>query len=606
MNSLPWFVENPQPDIYAKGHWFCLDIETNSIEKGHPKQEENHLIVGYIKDSTGVVHTIDHPTSLVRLVQSYAEKRWFMVAHNAKFELGWLARYGFPIDKLLVYDTQIAEKRILSNMIPLHKLSLDKLSVQYGGTSKNKYVDMLMKNGVDPGDIPYTWLYKRCVEDVENTINIFKQQVEYHPELLPVIYTACLFTPVAAEIELTGMCLDEEIVHELYTTAASNLQKHTIALDELAMKVSGGVVNWNSAPQKVKFIYTDLKFKVPVTPTGKEMVTPKGQPSTDEIAINSLVPKNANQRKFLEHFRTRQKLEKQISTYFSLYLDAINKHNGIIKGYINQTNTATHRLSSSKPNLQNQDRKLKKVFKARNQDWKIRQCDYSQLEYRAAGFLAQCPEVLRSIKQGADRHAVTASIMFPEFNDLEYKSPAWSELRTAAKSDTFKPLYGGMSGTPEQQAYYKHFIDTHTGIKKWHENLIDNALTHKEITLPTGQKFFFPNIRVTKSGYVDGQTIVKNYGVQYFATAEIAIIGAVYLWHLMKIHRVKSFIVNEVHDSVIIEEHPNEHALLESLCQEGMVEKVLWYLEKVYGLKYNYQLEIEQEVSSNWGYDKYE
>ncbi len=257
-------------------------------------------------------------------------------------------------------------------------------------------------------------------------------------------------------------------------------------------------------------------------------------------------------------------------------------------------------------NLQNIDRTLKKVVTARHKGWKVGQRDYAQLEFRTAVHLADCEQGKRDIDDGLDVHRNTASVLFSDFSSLSPEEKRYSELRTQAKAHTFKPLYGGTSGTKKQQQYYKYFLERYDGIHKWQRNLMMEALDTDKVVAPTGLIFYFPDTRLQRndSGNVTNHTNIKNYPVQYFATGEIAVLGTVFMYHYLKAHKCKSFLVNQVHDSVITEEHPDEHELLASFTEDAMVTSVENYLHQVYGIDMKVPLGVDIELNDNWGYDK--
>ena len=120
--------------------------------------------------------------------------------------------------------------------------------------------------------------------------------------------------------------------------------------------------------------------------------------------------------------------------------------NNFIHPEFMQCITATGRLSSRNPNFQNMPRgstfRIRKVVESGFEGGSIIEGDYSQLEFRVAGFLANDSQIYKDVEDGVDVHAYTASVIGCD--------------RQTAKADTFKPLYGGVTGTPNQQKYYGH------------------------------------------------------------------------------------------------------------------------------------------------------
>ena len=196
-----------------------------------------------------------------------------------------------------------------------------------------------------------------------------------------------------------------------------------------------------------------------------------------------------------------------------------------------------------------------------------------------------------------DAHDQSAEVIFGN-SFVQAVGESRKELRRRAKRHTFKPLFGGQSGTKEEQAYYKWFLERYTGVANWHQALLDEALDTHKLVMDTGLIFYFPNVKFTSSGYVEDQTVVKNIEVQSFATGDIAPIGVTMLWHRMKDEGVKSFLINTVHDSALLEEHPDED--LSNLSHSCMSKDVKRYLKQVYRVDYNFPLTIESIASDHW------
>ena len=146
--------------------------------------------------------------------------------------------------------------------------------------------------------------------------------------------------------------------------------------------------------------------------------------------------------------------------------------------------------------------------------------DYGQLEFRVAGLLSGCPVVLSDIQSGVDVHAFTRDTI------NEFDKTLLQITRQDAKADTFKPLYGGQSGTPRQVSYYKAFMEKYSGIGAWQEELKREALRTKRVRLPSGREYAFPWARRLKGGYVAQSTNIVNYPVQGFATGDLVPLGS--------------------------------------------------------------------------------
>jgi|TARA_Y100000310_G_scaffold146443_1_gene145774 DNA polymerase I-like protein with 3'-5' exonuclease and polymerase domains len=289
-----------------------------------------------------------------------------------------------------------------------------------------------------------------------------------------------------------------------------------------------------------------------------------------------------------------------ITTYLSTYVEGIERYVGadsILHTTLNQTVAATARLSSTAPNLHNQPRErtfpIRRVFVSRFADGKIGDGDYGQLEFRAAGFLSGDELVRQELEEGVDAHAFTRDTINSFDPDLEQID------RQTAKAHTFKPLYGGQSGSPRERAYYKAFIEKYQGIKSWHESLKATAIRNGEVVNPTGRAYAFPNAKRLSSGYVLGTTQIVNYPVQGFATGDLVPLGIISLGRRFKVAGLKSLIVLTVHDSVLVDIYPGEQEQVVEMVREGLLD-LDTMCQEFYDFEFTYPIEVDVKVGPNW------
>ena len=164
-------------------------------------------------------------------------------------------------------------------------------------------------------------------------------------------------------------------------------------------------------------------------------------------------------------------------------------------------------------------------------------------------------------------------------------------------------VYGGTSGTTAEKRYYTAFKEKYKGIAKVQDEWVNTALLTKEQVISTGLKFYWPKIKLTPSGYIQGNTNVRNYPVQNLATAEIIPIGVTYVWHHMKEQKLESFLINTVHDSIISEETPEETEVINEITIYAFDTEVINYLDKVYGINFNIPLDIDVDTYTHWSSD---
>ena len=183
LELLPDFLLCPNPDIYLSDNFVVFDLETNT--KGHdnspmPCWQENSVVCGsWVCGPDGEVQHIDgNELELGPMIEAM-EKADFIVAHNGKFDLGWMLRAGMDISKVILYDTMIGEYVWRGNRPSKGKLSLEYLCQRELGYGKQHYIAVCMSNKVDPEDMPRSKLLTRSDEDVLMTRALFIKQRKF-------------------------------------------------------------------------------------------------------------------------------------------------------------------------------------------------------------------------------------------------------------------------------------------------------------------------------------------------------------------------------------------------------------------------------------------
>jgi len=286
-----------------------------------------------------------------------------------------------------------------------------------------------------------------------------------------------------------------------------------------------------------------------------------------------------------------------LDTYLSSFVDGIRiftKPDNRLHVRLTQHMTSTGRFSGRDPNMQNMPRggtfPVKRVFISRFAGGKIMEADFAQLEFRVAAFLSQDKTAMEEVTNGFDVHAYTAKVI---------TDAGQTTSRQQAKAHTFAPLYGatGYGRTPAEAAYYEHFTEKYRGIAKWHKNLATEVLTFKKITTPSGRQFSFPDVKRRKNGTVTSFTAIKNYPVQSFATADIVPVVLIELHKRMK--GMQSILVNSVHDSVVIDIHPDEEQQVISLIND-MNDDLKSLIDDKFNIDFNVPLLLEAKIGVNW------
>jgi DNA polymerase I-like protein with 3'-5' exonuclease and polymerase domains len=221
------------------------------------------------------------------------------------------------------------------------------------------------------------------------------------------------------------------------------------------------------------------------------------------------------------------------------------------------------------------------------------EADGAQLEFRIATHLGRDPQGWYDITTGVDVHKYTASVIL----DIP-EEEVTREQRQEAKADTFKPTYGGKSGTPAQQKYYEAFSKKYSALyatqTKWTHQVVEN----KKLETEYGMVYHWPDCKMTQYGYITHTTNIFNYPVQGFATAEIIPIALVCAWHRMA--DMESFLVNTVHDSIIAELHPDEVDQWHEVAKQCLIVDCYDILESLYKVELTVPLGAGVMVGTHW------
>lgn len=286
-----------------------------------------------------------------------------------------------------------------------------------------------------------------------------------------------------------------------------------------------------------------------------------------------------------------------VNTYLDSFINGIKRntrHDALLHAAFNQTRTSTGRLSSSGPNMQNMPRgstfPVKRAFTSRFAGGKICEGDFSQLEFRSAGELSGCEQVANDIREGVDVHAQTAKAITDAGQPIN---------RQEAKPRTFRPLYGGTTGTAAEMAYIQFFMRKYDGVARWHGELQEQAIALKKIVLPTGREYAFPYAKRNYFGGSTNATKIKNYPVQGFATADIVPWACIRFARLLRKHTCLSVLINTVHDSIVADVHPSEFELVPRFMHEAMTG-VVDTMYEVYGIRLKIPLAVEIKLGDNW------
>ena len=505
----PLAARNLSTETYRNGRYLVFDLETTNFSYGDARDLRNSVVMVAWKSKTSPTRHFYGNILECGAFWSAVESADFLVAHNAKFEAHWLKRLGLDPTDYLWADTMLFEYVLAGNRF--RRLALGEVATRYGFISKDKMIDTMMKIGICPSEMPKRRLIARCRRDTRTTELILRQQlVELHGSgRLSVALTRCLTTPILTQIETEGMCLDKERVHETYGRFCKQLSKSRSALD-----IATGGINPRSSDQLAEFLYGRLKFAEPRNKDGSTRRNksskrwPDGKPKTDKDTLLGLKARTKKQREYIKLQTEFGKLNAAVTKNLEFFKGVVDERLlGIFYGTIRQGVARTHRLTSNgvaqqfeqfpKPKsvqFHNMPRIFKRLFKARSDDYVIVEADGMQIEFRCGAFLGQDPQAMADILDPAfDAHKYTASVL----NGIPVEEVS-KELRQHAKADTYKPLYGGQKGTPEQERYYAQFQKRYRTLYEVQESWVNQVTSTQKrktregtLVTPWGLRFYW-------------------------------------------------------------------------------------------------------------------
>lgn len=391
---------------------------------------------------------------------------------------------------------------------------------------------------------------------------------------------------VLADMELTGVRIDEEALND----AALAMEGKLESLEKEIHALAGEVFNVSS-PSKVGEILFDrlgLDEKAKKTKTG--------QYSTSEEVLEKVAHKHPIVSKILEY----RQLKKLLSTYLTALPAAVNPATGRVHTNYNQTVTATGRISSSNPNLQNipvrEDvgREIRRAFIPSEGNLFL-SADYSQIELRLVADFAEDATMIDAFRRNADIHAITAAKIYHKENPADVTP----EERRHAKTANFGILYGisafGLAsrlGIPraEAKSLIDNYFESFHTIRKYMADSVEFAQEHGYVVTRFGRKRRLPDINSRNAvvrGYAERNAVnapVQGTAADIIKRAMIAIYGD------MKRAGMKSKMIMQVHDELNFDVVPSELAALQEIVEKRMQEA---YSGKV-------PLTAESGVASNW------
>ena len=496
----------------------------------------------------------------------YEDPKILKVGQNLKYDLEVLRNYGITLAGPM-FDTMIAHYLIQPELH--HNMDyMAEIYLNYQTIHIDELIGPKGKNQRSMRDLLPSQVYEYAAEDADVTLRL-KNKLE--PELKKYECEKLFYEiemplmPVLAEMEINGVCLDTDSLKETSNVLTSRINELEARIYELA----GSPFNIASPKQVGEILFDKLKI------IEKAKKTKTGQYVTSEDVLQQLRNKHEIVADILEH----RGLKKLIGTYIDALPKLINPRTGHIHTSFNQTITATGRLSSSDPNLQNipirgeDGKEIRKAF-VPEPGCLFFSADYSQIELRVMAHLSKDENMINVFREGKDLHAATAANI--------YKKPieeVTRDERTKSKRANFGIIYGitvfGLAerlDIPRDEAkmliegYFATFPQVHNYMEKSKEI----ARQKGYVTTLFGRRRYLPDINshnATVRGFAERNAI--NAPIQGTA-ADIIKVAMIRIHERFKKEGIKSKMILQVHDELNFSVYPEEKEKVERIVLEEM------------------------------------
>jgi DNA polymerase-1 len=503
-------------------------------------------------------------------------------AHNANYDVTVLANHGIHC-RNVDFDSMIAAHLLSKNALGLKNLSLDVL-----GHEMTRITDLIgtgrKQITFDQVDIQAAVQYAAADADMTGRLRgVLEGQLTNEGLTHLLTDMEMPLVPVLVTMQRHGIRMDAGALHEM--SRDLNQQMQQVELDLYSS--IGHTVNINS-PQQL----SDLLFKELGLPRTKRTKTGY---STDASSLERLKGLHPVVDNILEY----RQISKLKSTYVDALPEMINPHTGRIHTRYNQTGSATGRVSSSDPNLQNipirtdLGRQVRKAFVADNApDWVLFSADYSQIELRVLAHLSQDPGLLDAFRRGEDIHSSTASLMFDV--PLNQVNP---DMRRIAKVLNFGVVYGlSPHGIAQQTGFSREegvrfteaYFSKYPGIGEYIESVKTRTRETQYVETVLGRRRYVPEINASNFNVRGAaERMAVNMPIQGTA-ADIMKLAMVRVHRRLEEERLRAKMLLQVHDELVFEVPQEELEALKELVFDEMPAAL--------------ELDVTLKVDAKWAY----
>ena len=514
----------------------------------------------------GVPNQLDREYVLQKLKPWLEDKEAKKIGHNLKYDSHIFANHGIELNGT-DFDSML-ESYVLNSTATRHNLNA--VAKRYLNLDTTSYEDVAGKGAKQIGfnQVSLEDAIRYAAEDADVS---FQLHQTLHPKLMAINSLAKLYTNIEAPllkvlqtIERNGVLIDESMLQKQSDQFAITLKE----LESKAYSLAGAEFNLNSPKQLQEILYDKLSL-----PILKK--TPKGQPSTAESVLQRLAEDFPIVQTIL-NYRTTAKLK---TTYTDKLPLMINQDTGRVHTSYHQAVTATGRLSSSDPNLQNipirtaEGRRIRQAFIAPS-GFQILAADYSQIELRIMAHNSQDPGLLDAFQAGLDIHQATAAEIFAV--DLQSVS---AEQRRSAKAINFGLIYGMSAfGLTRQlgitrgdaQEYIELYFARYPKVKEYMDAIRNQARESGFVETVFGRRLYLPDIdsrNYQRRQYAERSAI--NAPMQGTA-ADIIKKAMIDLQQRLVAESINAKIIMQVHDELVLEVEDSSVGAVSELVTEAM------------------------------------
>mgnify|MGYP000993584378 FL=1 len=557
---------------------------------------ENHIYVSSqilgigIKVGNNTSYYIDYSENDIEIFISkfkeYFESREIeKYGHMMKADIVGLLRLNINL-KNMIFDTMIGSYLLnpASMSYSINELGKEYLNI-YGvdeeellgkGKNKKSYKDLSIEDKAEYISMTLDLIYK-VKEPIKDNLNQQEMTQLYYDVELPLV-------EVLADMEFNGFKVDLDVLNQL----GDEFQKEIDNLTKEIYDLAGREFNINSPKQMGEILFDELGLPViKKTKTGY---------STDAEVLDKL----KGQHEIIEKILKYRQMVKLKSTYIDGLINVVDEKTQKIHSSFNQTVTNTGRISSTEPNLQNipikteEGRKIRKAFVPQSDEYVLVDGDYSQIELRVLAHISKDPKLMDAFYNNEDIHTKTASEVFGV--PKEEVTPL---MRSRAKAVNFGIVYGisdyGLSrdldiSRKEAKEYIDNYLNNYNMVEKYMDDIIKIGKEKGYVETILKRRRYIPELKSKNYNVRSfGERVAMNTPIQGSA-ADIIKVAMVRVYEELNKRNLKSKLILQVHDELIIETHKDEEKEVEKLMKDIMENAV----------NLDIPLKVELKAGENW------